>query len=79
MKLSTEVKAEILDSFKSEGLEIAEDTAVAATRAVFNIMRKVVPKVSFGLGGIINPLLNIVEPKVLAILDHIDGKDDPNI
>lgn len=70
-------KKEITDILKAEGLDLAEDMAVQAVRVAFRIMIAVVPKVSNGLGAIIGPLVQIVEPQVLALLDKIDGEDDP--
>lgn len=70
-------KKDITDIFKAEGLDVAEDMAVAATRAVFKLITVMVPQVSFGLGSIILPLVNAVEPKILTMLDKIDGEDDP--
>lgn len=72
------VKNEILKILKVEGLVVAEDMAVKGVRAAFAIMALVVPKVSFGLGSIIVPMLGAIERPVLSLLDEIDGKDNPD-
>lgn len=77
MKISDGLKNEILATLKDKGLDVAEDAAVMATRAAFALMALLVPKVSKGLGSIIGPLIMIVEPKILELLDAIDGEDDP--
>lgn len=70
-------KKEIIGVLQAEGLDVAEDMAVAAVRAAFRIIMLVVPKVSNGLGAIVGPMIMLVEPLVLGMLDKIDGKDDP--
>ena len=75
--MDKELKKELLEIAKSEGLDIAEETLVALTRVVFKIIKTAVPKVSFGLGSIIVPLVDTIEPKVLALIDKLDGEDDP--
>jgi hypothetical protein len=70
------LKQEIIDILIKEGLDEAEALAVAAVRAAFRLIVLLVPKVSNGLGVIIGPMIALVEPKVLALLDHIDGEDD---
>lgn len=76
MKLSDELKKEVLEIMKGKGLDVAEDAAVMAVEAAFALMIALVPKVSNGLGGIIVPIIAIIKPKILAILDEIDGEDD---
>lgn len=74
--MDKELKNELLEIAKADGLDIAEETLVALTRVVFKIIKVAVPKVSKGLGSIIVPLVDAVEPKVLALIDKIDGEDD---
>lgn len=72
-----DLRKEIVTIFKSEGLEVAEKTAVNAIRAAFKILRYIVPKKSVGLGIIIDNVVDLVEPYVLSVIDKINGKDDP--
>lgn len=77
MKISDELKKQIAELFKVRGLDVAEDMAVLAVTAAFDLLILIIPKVSAGLGAIIVPMVEIVKPKVLELLDAIDGKDDP--
>lgn len=77
MKISDELKKEIAKIFKTKGLDVAEDAAVMAVEAAFGLLILLVPKVSNGLGGIIVPIIQIIKPKIMALLDTIDGEDDP--
>lgn len=70
-------KTEVVTVLKSEGLDVAEDMAVKAVRAAFKILILLAPKVSQTAGAIIGPLLAVLEPRILELLDKIDGEDDP--
>ena len=70
-------KEMVIDFFKSEGLDVAEDTVVAAVRGSFKLIKKAVPMFSTGLGVIINPMIDYIEGLVLTQVDKIDGEDDP--
>lgn len=61
----------------TQGLEVAEDVAYQLVKAAFEIVRLLVPKVSLTFGAMIGPMTRIVEPKILALIDKIDGKDNP--
>jgi hypothetical protein len=76
MKLSDELKKEINEIARNKGLNVAEDASVLLVEAAFALLATLVPKVSFGLGGIIIPIIAIVKPKILEMLDEIDGEDD---
>lgn len=70
-------KTEVVTVLKSEGLDVAEDMAVQAVKAAFKILAALAPKVSQTAGAIIGPLLAVLEPRILELLDKIDGEDDP--
>jgi len=70
-------KSEVMGVLKSEGLDVAEDMAVNAVRAAFKILIMLAPKVSQTAGAIIAPMLAVLEPRILELLDKIDGEDDP--
>lgn len=70
-------KSEVMGVLKSEGLDVAEDMAVQAVKAAFKILILLAPKVSQTAGAIIAPMLAVLEPRILALLDGIDGEDDP--
>lgn len=71
-------KKEIVYILKTEGLDVAEDTAVAATRAAIKLLRTIVPKLSTGFGLALNLFLDAYEPKIFELIDKIDGEDDPS-
>lgn len=70
-------KNEFIEFFKSEGIDVAEDMAVAAARSIFNLLRVLLPKMSKDFGVISGPMIDLIEPQVLKMLDKIDGEDDP--
>lgn len=72
-------KKEITDVLKTEGLDVAEDMAVAATKAAIRLLRVVLPKVSTGFGFAFNMFLDGYEDKIFEMLDKIDGKADIEI
>lgn len=69
-------KKEIVGILKSEGLEIAEETAMAATKAALKLIREITPKFSSGGGFIINAFLDKYEERILAAIDKLDGEQD---
>lgn len=69
-------KKEIVTILKTEGLDVAEDTAVVATRAAIKLLRTIVPKLSTGFGLALNLFLDAYEPKIFEMIDKIDGEDD---
>lgn len=70
-------KTEVVEVLKTEGLDVAEDMAVNAVKAAFKILILLAPKVSQTAGAIIAPMLAVLEPRILELLDKIDGEDDP--
>ena len=69
-------KDEIIEFFKEEGLDVAEDVVVAAVRGAFRLIKEIVPRFSSGLGVIVSPMIEYVEGLVLEQVDKIDGEDD---
>jgi len=69
-------KKEIVGILKTEGLDVAEDMAVVAVRSAIAILRVMMPKLSNGFGLAFNLLLDAYEPRILDLLDQIDGKKD---
>ena len=70
-------KKQIQTILKNEGLDVAEEMAVSATRAAIQLLRKLLPELSAGFGFAFNMFLNGYETKIYEFLDKIDGKDDP--
>lgn len=69
-------KKEITAVLKSEGLDIAEDLAIEATRAAIKLLKVVLPKVSKGFGLVFTMFVDAYEDKIFEILDKIDGEKD---
>jgi len=76
--MDKKVKAEILGVLKVEGLDVAEDMAVVAVRGAFALIRLLAPKVSITGGAMAAAMISIIEPKILELIDAIDGVDDPD-
>lgn len=68
---------EIVTILKTEGLDIAEDMAVQAIKGAFKLIGEMLPKVHPMLSLVVSPMLNELQPMLLAIIDKIDGEDDP--
>lgn len=70
-------KKEIIEVFNTEGIQVAEEMAVAAVKSAFRLIAILVPKWSKAAGLMIVPVLVYIEPFVLRMVDRIDGKDNP--
>lgn len=71
-------KEDLIAAAKEHGIELAEETAVVTIRKAFDLIEFLAPKVSLGLGMMVPSLRKIIEPPILALIDKIDGKDNPN-
>jgi hypothetical protein len=69
-----DIKKIIVDSFKAEGLEIAEDVAVKFAKVAFKTIPKIVTATENKTDDYLIPLLALIEKPVLAALDKIDGQ-----
>lgn len=67
-------KAQLVEILKSEGLEIAEEQAVALCKGVFKALPKIAQATENKVDDLVVPLLLAVQPKVLEVLDKIDGQ-----
>lgn len=70
-----DLKEMIKEEFKKSGLDIAEDAAVAAVKAVFSIIPKVIIATENKYDDLLLAVLPIIEPKILEMLDKIDGQE----
>lgn len=68
---------EIVAILKTEGLEVAEDLAVNAVNAAFQLIMAMLPKVNPMIAVVVTPMLVTLKPMLLEVIDKIDGKDDP--
>jgi hypothetical protein len=71
------LKDEIIEILKAEGLDIGEEAAVVASKVAFKVIKLSVTKANPAIGAVVCPIIDMIEPKVMAELDKIDGKDDP--
>lgn len=68
-----EIKELIVIELKSAGLNIAEDAAIAAAKAVLVVLPKIVAKTENKYDDLLLPVLSVLEPKLMELLDKIDG------
>ena len=66
------------DLLKGEGLEVAEDAAVSTVRGVFKALPKIADIIPGQIDDMVVQVLLLMEPKILSMLDKIDGIDDPD-
>lgn len=66
-------KKEIVAELKIEGLNIAEDTAVAVVKSLFSVIEKLASNNSSLL--MVVGMLNLAKPAIFAALDKIDGEE----
>ena len=69
---------EIVDVLKNEGLDIAEDTAMAAARGAIQLLKLLLPKVSTGFGIAFSMFMQVYEAEIYGLIDKIDGEEDLN-
>lgn len=67
-------KAKLVEILKSEGVEILEDQAVSLVKGVFKALPKIAAATENKVDDLVVPLLMVVEPKILEVLDKIDGQ-----
>lgn len=72
---NAELKKLIVDEFKAEGMDIAEDVAVRLVKAAFKVLPKVVLATDNKMDDLLIPLLAVVEKPVLQALDKINGHE----
>ena len=70
-------KDEILAILKEDGLVVAEEVAVDTVEKICSSLIKITKIYSAGASGVVEYLVGLIKPKVLAALDKIDGQDNP--
>lgn len=71
--MNAEIAKILKEELAAQGLEIAEDAAVKAFKAVIKAAPRIAATTSTGVDDLVVQVLPFIEPKVLAILDKIDG------
>jgi len=65
----------LLDSAKEQGMELAEDAAQKAVKAVMGWLKESAKLSENKFDDVLLPVLEIAEPAIMAELDKIDGKE----
>ena len=71
-----EVMKIVVEELKKEGIDLAEELVAGAVKAVFKAIPKIVLATENKVDDLLVPVLAVVEPKVLELVDKIDGEDD---
>ena len=69
-----EILEMVINEFKTEGIEIAEDVALRAAKVGFGLAKKIVIATPNSIDDILLPIIAIVEPKVYEWIDKLDGQ-----
>lgn len=71
-----DAKKILVEELKAAGLDIAEDAALAAAKAVLKAVPKIVAATENKFDDLVVPVLSVLEPKLFELIDKIDGKKD---
>lgn len=75
--MAPEMKKEIVDLLKKEGLEIGEDSAELLVKAIFKILPIIAAKTENTMDDmLVGAMAPILEREVLKLVDKIDGEID---
>ena len=68
-------KSRLVEILKEAGLEVTEDVAIDIVKGVFKALPKVFQETENKYDDMVIPVLGLIEPKVLELLDGIDGHE----
>lgn len=71
-----ELKAMVKEELKAEGLEVAEEAAISACKAMFRVLPKIALATPNKYDDMAIPVLGVIEPALLKILDDINKADN---
>lgn len=74
--MNEEMKKIIVEELKAVGMDIAEEAAEKAVKAIFKAIPKALAASENKMDDMLIPLLGLIEPKVMELIDGIDGKKD---
>lgn len=66
-------------ALEAEGLEMGEEAAKAAVKAFFKALPKLVLISENKYDDMLVPVIAIIEPKVMELLDNINPADNPAV
>ena len=69
-----ELKKELVLELKKLGIELGEEAAIKLVQIAFRMMPKILAQTENKTDDLLIPLLALVEPKVIEMLEKIDGK-----
>lgn len=71
-----DAKKILMEELKKEGLDVAEDAAMGACKAVFKALPKFFLATENKYDDMVIALLPVIEPQLMKLLDKIDGEED---
>jgi hypothetical protein len=71
-----EIKKELVEKLKSEGFEIAEDAVLKLFKVLYPFATALVLATPNKIDDVLVPILAVLEPKIIALIDKIDGEVD---
>lgn len=69
-----ELKKELVLELKKLGIELGEEAAIKIVQIAFRMMPKILAQTENKTDDLLIPILALVEPKVIELLEKIDGK-----
>lgn len=66
---------ELSDILKDTGLDIGEDAAIAAVKALFKALPKIALATDTKVDDMFVPVLGLIEPQIIKMLDDIYDDD----
>ena len=71
--MNEEIKKILAEELAAQGLEIAEVAAVQAFKAIMKAAPRIAAATSTPIDDFAVQIIPFIEPKILALLDKIDG------
>ena len=69
-----ELKKELVQDAKAKGLDIAEDSLKSLVEFAFDALPKIAAKTETKLDDMFVPVLALIKPTVMKLVDKLDGK-----
>jgi len=70
------MKKEIKEILRKHGAYIAEDVSVSVAKGVLKALPEILQATDNKFDDLLIPLISVIEPKILEILDKIDGEEE---
>ena len=69
-------KKKLVEILKENGLNIAEEAATTTVKGIFKSIKEIVKATPSKTDDLLIPLIAVIEPPILALIDKIDGEDN---